>query len=313
MSKTEKYDHINIETRWQTLWAENEAFKSESSSTGDKYYLLEMFPYPSGKIHMGHVRNYSIGDVVARYMRMKGRNVFHPMGWDSFGLPAENAAIEKGTHPKEWTFENIDNMRTQLKRMGLSYDWSREIATATPQYYRWNQWFFIKFIEKGLAYRKRSSVNWCPGCSTVLANEQVEEGHCWRCESVVEDKELDQWFLKITEYKDELLEFTEKLPGWPERVLASQQNWIGKSFGADIEFQVDGTKDTITVFTTRPDTLYGATFMSIAPESDMVHQLTTKDQIAAVSNFVTKFKKEKATKDPGQMDKEGVFTGSYCV
>jgi leucyl-tRNA synthetase len=308
-----RYDHNEIEQRWQGVWEKEGAFRVEKDASRPKYYVLEMFPYPSGKIHMGHVRNYSIGDVIARYLKMRGYNVLHPMGWDSFGLPAENAAIQKGIHPKRWTIENIDNMRCQLKRMGLGYDWSREVATCRPDYYRWNQWFFIKFLEKGLAYKKRSAVNWCPDCATVLANEQVEDGRCWRCESIVVDRDLDQWFFKITDYKDELLEFTKKLPGWPERVLVSQQNWIGKSTGAEIDFMVEGTELKIAVFTTRPDTLYGATFMSMAPESKLVNALTTPEQRNAVADFISRFKQEKSTKDPGQMEKEGVFTGAYCI
>ena len=313
MSK-EQYDHGEIEERWQKLWAKTSAFKADKRTDKKKYYVLEMFPYPSGKIHMGHVRNYAIGDVLARYLKMKGFNVLHPMGWDSFGLPAENAAKERGIHPAGWTHDNIAKMRVQLKRLGLGYDWDREIATCTPEYYRWSQWFFLKLLEDGLAYKKRSSVNWCPDCETVLANEQVEEGLCWRCSSVVEARELDQWFFKITRYADELLDFTDKLPGWPEMVLAAQRNWIGRSAGASVSFPVEGGDGkSIEIFTTRPDTLYGVTFMSLAPEHPLVEMLTTDENASKVNAFVAKVKREKAVKDPGELDKEGVFTGAYVL
>ncbi len=314
MMSKEKYDHGEIEERWQKVWKDTSAFKADKRTDKDKYYVLEMFPYPSGKIHMGHVRNYSIGDVLARYLKMKGKNVLHPMGWDSFGLPAENAAKERGIHPAGWTHDNIAKMRTQLQRLGLGYDWDREIATCTPEYYRWSQWFFLKFLEKGLAYKKRSGVNWCPDCETVLANEQVEDGLCWRCSSLVEDRELDQWFFKITEYADELLDFTGKLAGWPEMVLAAQRNWIGRSTGASVRFPIEGSKgNSIEIFTTRPDTLYGVTFMSLAPEHPLVGELTTTENTAKVNAFVEKVKREKAVKDPGELDKEGVFTGAYTL
>jgi len=310
---TEKYDHRAIEARWQSLWEKTKAFGSAGSS-GQKYYVLEMFPYPSGKIHMGHVRNYSIGDVISRLLRMKGKNVLHPMGWDSFGLPAENAAIQHGIHPAKWTYENIANMKKQLKRMGLSYDWDREITTCAPDYYKWNQWIFLKFLEKGLAYKKRSSVNWCPNCATVLANEQVEGGLCWRCDSQVETKDLDQWFFKITAFAEELLEFTNKLPGWPEKVLVMQRNWIGKSIGAEVLFKVDGSTEVIKIFTTRPDTLYGVTFMSLAAGHPAVERLTTPERRAEVQGFVTKVKSEARTqRNMEEMKKEGVFTGSFCI
>src|SRR3989304_2935083 len=271
----ERYEHTAIEEKWQKIWEENKVFKVTEDKAKKKYYVLEMFPYPSGKIHMGHVRNYSIGDVAARFLSMRGYNVLHPMGWDSFGMPAENAAIQNNIHPAKWTFENIANMKKQLKRMGLGYDWEREIATCSPEYYRWNQWIFLKFLEKGLAYKKRSPVNWCPECATVLANEQVDEGLCWRCDSVVETRELDQWFFKTTAYAEELLEYTGKLPGWPERVLVMQRNWIGKSLGAEGDFAMEGSGDGIRVFTTRPDTLYGVTFMSLAPAHPLVGTVTT--------------------------------------
>ncbi len=315
----DKYNHQEIEPRWQSKWEEQGDFVApDSDSNGrEKYYVLEMFPYPSGNIHMGHVRNYSIGDVLSRFLRMKGFRVLHPMGWDSFGLPAENAAKEHGTHPASWTRDNIAKMRSQLKRLGLSYDWSTEVATCLPDYYRWSQWFFVKFLEKGLAYRDRSSVNWCPGCETVLANEQVDEGLCWRCESEVTDRELDQWFFKITDYAEELLEYTDKLPGWPEAVLAAQKNWIGKSTGAMASFPLEDSENagaaSIDIFTTRPDTLYGVTFMSLAPEHPLISTLTTNDRKADVEAFVKRVKTEKAVKDPGQMEKEGLFTGAYCT
>jgi leucyl-tRNA synthetase len=311
---TERYDPTKIEEQWQKLWEENGVFKTTEDRGGEKFYVLEMFPYPSGKIHMGHVRNYSIGDVIARFLMMRGKNVLHPMGWDSFGLPAENAAIEHGIHPAKWTYENIDNMRRQLKRMGLSYDWDREVATSSPDYYRWNQWIFLKLLEKGLAYKKRSSVNWCPSCSTVLANEQVEDGHCWRCESKVQEKELEQWFLKTTEYAEELLEYTDKLPGWPERVLIMQRNWIGKSEGAGVSFPVADSEEVIKIFTTRPDTLYGTTFMSLAPEHPFVEKITTDERREEVEKFIEKVKaEEKGRILEGYLEKEGVFTGAYCI
>ncbi|HXI09895.1 MAG TPA: leucine--tRNA ligase, partial [Thermodesulfobacteriota bacterium] len=312
---SERYDHNSIEERWQDHWEKAGAFSTHTDSARPKYYVLEMFPYPSGKIHMGHVRNYSIGDVVARFLMMRGRNVLHPMGWDSFGLPAENAAIQNKTHPAKWTHDNIANMKKQLKRMGLSYDWGREVATCTPEYYRWNQWIFLKLLEKGLAYKKRSSVNWCPGCSTVLANEQVESGLCWRCDSVVETKELDQWFLKITEYAGELLESTYDMPGWPERVLVMQRNWIGKSVGAEVEFGIEGSGESIRIFTTRPDTLYGVTFMSLAAGHPAVDRITAGERRAEVADFVARTRAEARdrTVNPEEIKKEGVFTGAYCV
>ena len=308
---TEKYDHRAVEARWQSLWESEKAFGARPG--GQKYYVLEMFPYPSGKIHMGHVRNYSIGDVVSRFLRMKGKNVLHPMGWDSFGLPAENAAIQNGIHPAKWTHENIHNMKNQLKRMGLSYDWEREVATCAPDYYKWNQWIFLKLLENGLAYKKHSPVNWCPQCLTVLANEQVEGGLCWRCDSPVEMKELAQWFLKITAFADELLDYTYKLPGWPEKVLIMQRNWIGRSTGVEVLFKIDGSSETIKIFTTRPDTLYGVTFMSLAAGHPIVEKLTTPERRAEVESFVAKVSVSRARRDMEETDKEGVFTGSYCI
>ena len=257
-----QYHPHAIEQKWQEEWQKTAAFASEIDPNKPKYYVLEMFPYPSGKIHMGHVRNYCIGDALARSLRMRGYNVFHPMGWDAFGLPAENAAIKNQVHPATWTYDNIRAMRSQLKQLGYSYDWRREVATCRPEYYRWEQGFFLKFLEKGLVYRKKAPQNWCPSCHTVLANEQVVDGLCWRCDSKVEQKELTQWFLKITAYGDELLEDLDLLSGgkWPDRVLSMQKNWIGKSYGAAIKFPLQkplGDCQSIEVFTTRPDTLFG--------------------------------------------------------
>jgi len=312
----ERYNPKTVEERWQQQWAAQKTFKVTEDPSRPKYYCLEMFPYPSGRIHMGHVRNYSIGDVVSRYKRMRGFNVLHPMGWDSFGLPAENAAIKHGIHPSQWTLENIAFMRDkQLKRMGLSYDWDREVATCLDDYYRWNQWFFLKMYEKGIAYKKRSYVNWCPSCNTVLANEQVEEGNCWRCSSVVTFRELEQWFFKITAYAQELLDYCDKLTGWPERVLTMQRNWIGKSTGVEVDFTVEGSGEKLTIFTTRPDTLYGVTFMSIAPEHPMVESLIKgKQQADAVRAFCQRIMGEdKAVRTDENQEKEGIFTGAYAV
>jgi leucyl-tRNA synthetase len=310
----EHYNAGAIESKWQKIWEERATFKVSEDPDRQKYYLLEMFPYPSGRIHMGHVRNYSIGDVVARFKRLQGYNVLHPMGWDAFGMPAENAAIQHGIHPARWTLENIENMRAQLKKMGLSYDWDRELATCDIDYYKWEQLIFLKMFEKGLAYKKNASVNWCPNCRTVLANEQVEDGRCWRCNGEVEQKELEQWFFKITDYAQELLDWTYKLSGWPERVLTMQRNWIGRSTGCEIDFPLDGSLEKIRVFTTRQDTLFGATFMSLAPEHPMVSDLTTKEQRAQVEAFIARVKKQdKVRRTSDELEKEGVFTGSYCI
>ncbi|NOQ52174.1 MAG: leucine--tRNA ligase [Desulfuromonadaceae bacterium] len=304
----------NVEQKWQEKWRQEQTFRASETSNKPKYYLLEMFPYPSGRIHMGHVRNYAIGDVVARFKRMQGFNVLHPMGWDAFGMPAENAAIEHKTHPAKWTYENIDSMRQQLQRIGLSYDWQREFATCNVDYYRWEQLIFLKMFERGLAYKKGSSVNWCPDCQTVLANEQVEDGSCWRCHNPVEQKELEQWFFKITDYADELLDWTEKLPGWPERVLAMQRNWIGKSYGCEIEFPVADSSQKVKVFTTRPDTLFGATFMSLAPEHPLAKSLVTAAQQETVEQFFAQVERQdKIERTSGDLEKLGVFTGSYCI
>ena len=311
-----KYDFKSIEVKWQNYWEENKSFKAERDSSKKKYYLLEMFPYPSGKIHMGHVRNYGIGDAIARFMRMKGFNVLHPIGWDAFGLPAENAAIQNKSHPAQWTEDNIAAMQVQLRSLGLSYDWDREIATCRPEYYRWNQWCFLKFYEKGLVYRKKSQVNWCNTCNTVLANEQVIDGCCWRCDGEVEDRFQEGWFFKITDYADRLLEGCDRLSGkWPEQVLTMQSNWIGKSHGAEVDFKIKGKNEVIKVFTTRPDTLYGATFMVLAPEHPLVAKLSlgTKQEIV-VGEFIKKVKQEdKVTRTSETGEKNGVFTGAYAV
>ncbi|MFH1125180.1 MAG: leucine--tRNA ligase, partial [Pseudomonadota bacterium] len=297
-------------------WEKEGLFKVSEDRSKEKYYLLEMFPYPSGKIHMGHVRNYTIGDVVARYMRMKGKNVLHPMGWDAFGLPAENAAIENRTHPARWTYQNIENMKTQLKRMGFSYDWDRELATCDPEYYRWEQLVFLKMYEKGLAYKKRTYVNWCESCQTVLAKEQVESGRCWRhTDQEVTLKEMDSWFFKITDYADEILDHCDRLPGWPERVLTMQKNWIGKSYGAIIRFPVVGSKEVIEVYTTRQDTLYGATFLCFAPEHPMLRELIKgQPQEGEVLALVERtLKVDSYIRTADLTIKEGVFTGRTCI
>ena len=312
------YNPQQIEAKWQRVWAEQQTFRVTENSSRPKFYCLEMFPYPSGRIHMGHVRNYAIGDVLARFKIMRGYNVLHPMGWDAFGLPAENAAIEQGVHPAAWTTENIRYMRNQLERLGISYDWSREINTCEPDYYKWNQWFFLKFYEKGLAYRKRSAVNWCPSCETVLANEQVEEGRCWRCESVVVQKELEQWFFRITAYAEELLTGCDRLPAWPARVLTMQRNWIGKSIGVEVDFPLaEPLSDlpAIRIFTTRQDTIFGATFMSLAPESPLVERLVEgRPEAKAVREFVARVsRQEKALRTAADREKEGVFTGACAV
>ena len=309
-----RYQAKAIEEKWQRIWEDNKTFQSTEDAGKPKYYVLEMFPYPSGRIHMGHVRNYSIGDVVARYRRMRGYKVLHPMGWDSFGLPAENAAIERGVHPKAWTEENIVYMKTQLRRMGLSYDWEREIATYKPDYYIWNQSIFLQFYKKGLAYKKASSVNWCPSCETVLANEQVIDGTCWRCDSAVIQKELEQWFFRITDYAEELLRDLERLKGWPGKVLTMQRNWIGKSVGAEILFPLIGREGALRVFTTRQDTVYGATFVSLGVEHPRALELCQGTaQEEAVRHFIERTKNlSQAKRGAEEVEKEGVFTGAYC-
>jgi len=282
----EKYFPQEIEKRRRELWINNKVYKVEKTTDKEKYYVLSMLPYPSGKLHMGHVRNYTISDVIARFKKMNGYNVLHPMGWDSFGLPAENAAIQHGADPETWTLENIKYMKSQLQKLGIMVDWDREIASCLPDYYKWTQWFFLKFFEKGLAYKKEAAVNWCPKCATVLANEQVIDGKCWRCDSVAEKKYLSQWFLKITDYADKLLNDLEKLDGWPARVKTMQKNWIGKSHGAILKFKVkeiDGLE--IPVYTTRPDTVFGITYLVVAPEYKDIDKLTTPENKAAVEEY----------------------------
>ncbi len=312
----EKYEFWKIEEKWQSEWEREESFVVGEDSLRPKYYLLEMFPYPSGRIHMGHVRNYSIGDVIARYKRMRGFNVLHPMGWDAFGLPAENAAIANKVHPARWTVENIDYMRSQLKKMGFSYDWRRELATCDADYYRWEQLFFLEMLKRGLAYKRSSAVNWCTGCETVLANEQVVDGVCWRCEQEVVMRELPQWFFRITDYADELLAACDDLAGgWPDKVLTMQRNWIGKSIGAEIRFPLVDREGDLTVFTTRQDTVYGATFVSLAAEHPLALELAQgTPQQQAVREFAAQVKRmSRSRRDDADMEKEGVFTGSYCV
>ena len=289
------YDFKSIEKKWQKAWDEKGQYKMDTRDTSKpKYYCLEMFPYPSGKIHMGHVRNYSIGDVVARYKKMNGYNVLHPMGWDSFGLPAENAAIKNNIHPHVWTMSNIEEMKEQLSMLGLSYDWDKEVATSTPEYYKWTQKIFLEFYKAGLAYKRKSFVNWCPSCETVLANEQVVQGQCERCDSLVEKKELEQWYFKTTAFSEELLADLDSLDGWPEKVKLMQKNWIGKSFGANVNFQLEGSDQEISVYTTRPDTIFGSTFMVLAPESQL-HTMTQIEREAA------------------DLEKEGKFIGKYVI
>jgi leucyl-tRNA synthetase len=310
-----QYDPEFVESKWQRIWEQKRLFRVEEDPEKEKYYLLEMFPYPSGHIHMGHVRNYTIGDVVARYKRMQGCNVLHPMGWDAFGMPAENAALAHGVHPAKWTYGNIDAMRSQLKRLGFSYDWDRELATCKPEYYRWEQWLFVKMFERGMAYRKKAAVNWCEKCQTVLANEQVEAGCCWRCGEVVAQKELDQWFFRITHYADDLLEYCDRLPGWPDKVVIMQKNWIGKSLGAEIYFPLENGDGYIPVFTTRQDTVFGATFMCMAPEHPLVMKLASgTTQQEEVKTFVGRMRREdKAKRTSDDYEKEGIFVGAHCI
>jgi leucyl-tRNA synthetase len=306
-----QYDHNQIELKWSERWANAPLFQAEENSSKPKFYVLEMLPYPSGTLHIGHIRNYTIGDALARYKRMRGFNVLHPMGWDAFGLPAENAAIANQRDPYEWTMSNIENMKRQHRRMGFSYDWSREIATCDPEYYRWNQWFFLKMLERGIAYRKRALVNWCNECGTVLANEQVVDGCCWRHDTTpVEQRAIEQWFLRITDYADELLsEMKDLEEGWPERVLLMQRNWIGRSEGAEIDFKLEGAGAPIRVFTTRVDTIYGATCVILAPEHPLVSELVTGELKPQVKQMID----SRAAKGRGDLEKEGLFTGSYAV
>ena len=311
----DKYNFSEIEKKWQTKWEEEDAFKVSEDTDKEKYYVLEMFPYPSGKLHMGHVRNYSIGDVLARFKKMKGYNVLHPMGWDSFGLPAENAAIKHNVEPSVWTWNNIDEMRKQLKELGFSYDWDREVATCHPDYYRWMQWIFIQFYKKGLAYKKENPVNWCPDCQTVLANEQVVDGVCERCGAPVGKKELSQWYFKITDYAERLLDNLEKLPGWPNKVKLMQKNWIGKSTGAEVTFEIEGFDKGLDIFTTRPDTLYGVTYMVLAPEHPYLRELITGSEYEeAVLAYVDKVQHmSDIERTSTTKEKTGEFIGRYCI
>lgn len=310
------YNFKEVESKWQKIWKDNNQYKMDTAQTEKpNYYTLEMFPYPSGKIHMGHVRNYSIGDVVARFKKMEGYNVLHPMGWDSFGLPAENAAIKHGIHPHKWTMENIEEMKEQLNLLGLSYDWDKEVATSTPEYYRFTQEIFLKFLEHGLAYKKKSYVNWCPSCETVLANEQVVQGACERCKSTVLKKDLEQWYFKTTEFAEELLNDLDTLDGWPEKVKIMQRNWIGKSTGADLVFDIDGTDKSMTVFTTRPDTTYGVTYVVLAPEHELVKELVAGTEYEAdVEAFVQKMHTmTEIERTAADVEKEGMFIGRYVI
>ena len=317
----ERYDAQRVESKWFERWRQNAAlYAAEPDSTKKKYYVLEMLPYPSGALHMGHVRNYAIGDALARYMWMNGYNVLHPMGWDSFGLPAENAAIQNNTPPRPWTLRNIANMKAQMNRLGFAYDWSREVTTCFPEYYRWNQWFFLKLFEQGLAYRKKSKVNWCPKCATVLANEQVVNGCCWRHEdTLVEQRELEQWFVRTTKYADELLSGLDKLEGWPEKVRTMQRNWIGRSEGTLVDFKLVGPSGpaglTISVFTTRVDTIFGATSVQLAPEHPVVKDLAAAnaDLRAKVEQLISEQRKAKEAGDIGEIEKHGVPTGRYAI
>jgi leucyl-tRNA synthetase len=314
MKTGDRYDFKAIEEKWQHQWHVDKTFKATEDPDRKKYYLLEMFPYPSGKIHMGHVRNYTIGDVVARYKRMQGFNVLHPMGWDAFGLPAENAAIKHNTHPAKWTYDNIAYMKKQLKRMGFSYDWDRELATCSPEYYRWEQLLFIEMYKKGLVYRKMTTVNWCETCQTVLANEQVIDGACWRCDNPVAPQDMHGWFFKITAYGEELLSECDNLDGWPEKVLTMQRNWIGRSEGAEIDFPIEGTQESLRIFTTRADTIFGATFMSVAPEHPILRLVKDTDREKEVLDFVEHTRLERQRQRPeDELEKKGVFTGQYCI
>src|SRR3954468_8609582 len=309
------YRPQELDKKWQERWASTRAFEVTEDPSKPKYYCLEMFAYPSGHAHVGHVRNYIIGDVMARTKRMRGYNVLHPFGWDAFGLPAENAAIKSGIHPETSTLGNIAHMKGQLQRLGISYAWGRELATCLPDYYHWNQWLFTRMFEKGLAYRRRSTVNWCPVDNTVLANEQVIDGACWRCGTQVIQKDLEQWFLKITHYADDLLQAAEGLDKWPEKVLTMQRNWIGRSDGARVRFPIQGTDDSIEVFTTRIDTIYGATFVMLAPEHGLVTTFAKEsaDEQAFLANAQRFRAQDRAGRMTGEVQKEGFFTGRFAI
>ncbi|WP_027308547.1 leucine--tRNA ligase [Caloramator sp. ALD01] len=309
------YDFEGIEKKWQEKWEKENNFHGEDFSEKPKYYMLVMFPYPSGKLHMGHVRNYSIGDVIARFKRMQGYNVLHPIGFDAFGLPAENAAIKHGIPPKDWTISNMAEMEDQLKRLGFSYDWQREVKTCMPEYYKWTQWMFLQMYKNGLAYKKKSFVNWCPSCETVLANEQVVNGECERCGTPVGKKNLEQWYFKITDYAERLLNDIDRLKGWPDKVKIMQENWIGKSTGALIDFKIEGREDKITVFTTRPDTVFGVTYIVLAPEHPLVQEISKGTEYEKqVTEFVNKMQfVNEVTRTSSDLEKEGVFTGAYAI
>ncbi len=317
----ESYDFASIERNWQERWEREGIYRSQDApssarASSGKYYVLEMLPYPSGDLHVGHAKNYTLGDAVARTMRMLGYDVLHPMGWDAFGLPAENAAIQRGIDPGSWTKSNIANMERQVRLMGTSYDWTREIATCDAEYYRWNQWLFLRLYEAGLAYKREAPVNWCPHDQTVLANEQVIDGRCWRCHNLVERRNLSQWFLKITQYADRLLDDLEKLEGWPERTKTMQRNWIGRSEGAQFAFAVDGLDAKIDVFTTRLDTLFGATFLAIAPEHPIVELLkptVSKKNADAIEAFADGLRSKSELERTSLMEKQGLFTGAYAI
>src|SRR6516164_7144534 len=329
--KEQRYDPAVIEPKWQQRWAADPAHYAGApiASGKPKYYVLEMLPYPSGALHMGHVRNYSIGDALARHMWMRGYNVLHPMGWDAFGLPAENAALKNNTPPREWTLGNIAAMKRQMQRLGMGYDWATEVTTCLPDYYRWNQWFFLRMYERGLVYRKKSKVNWCPDCATVLANEQLVDGRCWRHEdTIVEQRDLVQWFLRITAYAQELLDGLDRLDGWPEKVRTMQRNWIGRSEGTEVDFTFDGeinrgvgsgeqgvTSTKIRVFTTRVDTIFGATSVQLAPEHPLVNAITGEDAALReqVSKLLEEQKKARETGDVGAIEKHGVPTGRFAI
>ncbi len=312
----EKYNFKKIENKWQKRWEESNLYQVSENPELKKKYILEMYPYPSGSLHMGHMRNYSIGDVIARFNTMNGYNVLHPIGYDAFGMPAENAAIQQGVHPFDWTNRNIQIMHDQMISLGLSYDWSRELSTADPTYYKWGQWIFLKFYERDLVYRKKARVNWCPSCETVLANEQVEQGLCWRCHKQVTTKDLEQWFFKITEYADRLLKDLKQLEGsWPERVRIMQENWIGRSEGASVNFQLKETGEEIEVFTTRPDTLWGATFFLLSPEHPLVDKLVAgTDYETKVAEFRREVAKEtEIDRTSVEKEKNGLFIGQYVI
>ena len=313
-----KYQHKSIEAKWKNWWHENHINSANLQSQKTKYYIMEMFPYTSARIHMGHVRNYSIGDVIARKKMMEGLNVLHPIGFDAFGLPAENAAIKHGIHPAEWTYENIKNIQSQLAMLGISYDWDRKVATCDPEYYRWTQWLFLKFYERGLVYRKKDVINWCDSCKTVLANEQVEEGKCWRCSTVVKEKSMDSWFFRITKYADKLLEGHEIISnGWPSKIIEMQKNWIGRSYGVEIKFKVESSKlktKELSVFTTRPDTLFGVTYIVLSPKHPFVSEIITSyDPDKKIRDFVEKSKLQMNASPDIELEKEGVFTGFYAL